>query len=128
MTTVEQPQHELAESAATRVAGKVAYIMSRFPKLTETFVLYEIIAVEQAGMDVEIMPLQREKTKVMHREAERLVERARFTPFLLSWSLILAHFHFLGRKPGIYLGTIGTLIRANWGSRRYLTGALAFFP
>ena len=26
---------------------KVAYVMSRFPKLTETFVLFEILAVEQ---------------------------------------------------------------------------------
>lgn len=102
--------------------------MSRFPKLTETFVLYEILAVERAGLDVEILPLQRERTKVMHREAERLVQRARFTPFLLSWSLVLAHVHFLSRRPGLYVSTLWTLLRANWGSRRYLAGAMAFFP
>ncbi len=102
--------------------------MSRFPKLTETFVLYEILAVERAGLEIEILPLQRERTNMMHREAARLVERARFTPFLMSWSLILAHVHFLSRKPGTYVSTLWTLISANWGSRRYLMGAIAFFP
>ena len=43
---------------------KIAYIMSRFPKLTETFVLYEILAMEEQGAQVELFPLLREKQKV----------------------------------------------------------------
>ena len=37
---------------------KVAYIMSRFPKLTETFVLFEMVAVERQGVQIELYPLQ----------------------------------------------------------------------
>jgi hypothetical protein len=40
--------------------------MSRFPKLTETFVLNEIRAVERLGMQTEIYPLLREQQAVVH--------------------------------------------------------------
>jgi glycosyltransferase involved in cell wall biosynthesis len=106
---------------------KVAYIMSRFPKITETFVLYEMQAVERAGIQVEVYPLQRERTKVMHPEAKPYVERAHFQP-VISWPIILAHLFFLRSKPAVYLGTLWTLLRANWGSVRYFSGALVLFP
>ena len=38
---------------------KVAYVMSRFPELTETFILYEILAMERQGIRVEVYPLLR---------------------------------------------------------------------
>lgn len=108
-------------------AIRVAYIMSRFPKLTETFVLYEMLAVERLGLDVQIYPLQREPTDVMHPEAEEMVARAHFTP-LLSWSILGAQLHYLTRRPSAYFATLWTLVHANFGSARYLLGALAFFP
>jgi len=106
---------------------KVAYIMSRFPKITETFILYEMLATERQGIQVEVYPLLRERTTIMHPEARPFVERAHFQPFI-SWSILRAQMHFLWRKPGAYLGTLWTLLRANWGSARYFTGALVFFP
>jgi colanic acid/amylovoran biosynthesis glycosyltransferase len=114
-------------SAVDRPQGKVAYLVSRFPKITETFVLYEMLAVEQAGLQIELYPLQRERTTLMHAEAEPFVERAHFQP-LLSWPIVRAQVEFLRRKPRAYLAALWTLVRANWGSLRYLGGALAFFP
>ena len=35
----------------------IAYIMSRFPKLTETFVLFELMALERQGAAMEVFPL-----------------------------------------------------------------------
>ena len=106
---------------------KVAYIMSRFPKLTETFILYEMLAMQKQGVQVEVYPLLREQTKVMHPEAAQFVEVAHFQPFI-SLAIIRANLYFLLRKPGIYLGTLWTLLRANWGSIRFFTGALGIFP
>ena len=105
----------------------VAYLTSRFPKLTETFVLYEILALEQQGARVELYALQRERTSVMHPEAIALTERAHFAP-LVSPKILASHWYFLRRRPSAYVATLWTLIRANWGSLRYLTAALAFFP
>lgn len=126
-------QKNTSDKAQPQIRGrngsrlKVAYIMSRFPKITETFVLYEMLAVEQQGVQIELYPLLREKTAVMHPEARAFVERANFLPFI-SGSILRSHLHFLRRKPRVYFGALWTLLRANWGSRRYFTGALGLFP
>lgn len=106
---------------------KVAYIMSRFPKLTETFVLNEMLAVERQGVQIELYPLLREKTDVMHPEAPAYVERANFQPFI-SWPIIRSQLRYLWRKPQAYLSTLTTILRANWGSMRYFTGVFGIFP
>src|SRR5215211_1382343 len=106
---------------------KVAYIMSRFPKLTETFILYEMLAMQKQGIQVEVYPLLRERTEVMHPEAMQLVQAAHYQPFL-SASIVRANLHFLWKKPRAYLKTLWDLLRANWGSFGFLTGALGIFP
>lgn len=107
--------------------GKVAYMMSRFPKITETFILYEMLAMEKLGVTVEVYPLRRERTKVVHPEAVDYVKRAHFEP-LVSWPLLKAHLRYLRTQPTVYLHTLWTLLRANWGSMRYFFGALDLFP
>jgi glycosyltransferase involved in cell wall biosynthesis len=114
-------------SPVPRRPVKVAYLMSRFPKLTETFVLYEILAVRRQGVRADVYPLIRERTRVMHPEARRIVEEARFEP-LISWRLLRAHAHYLYRSPARYLGALGRLLRSTLGSRRYFLGALGLFP
>ncbi len=100
--------------------------MSRFPKLTETFILYEMLAVEARGAEVEVYPLHRQGGP-MHPEAAALVERAHFAP-LLSARVWIANFFALVSRPRTYLGALGVLLVKNWGSRRYFVGALALFP
>jgi len=126
VVTPEQ-QREVCAPTALHGCVKVAYIMSRFPKLTETFVLYEMRAVEELGAQVEVYPLLRERTTVMHPEAAAFMERAHFQPFL-SGAILRAHLHFLQQKPGAYLSTLWALLRANFGSLRYFAGALGLFP
>jgi colanic acid/amylovoran biosynthesis glycosyltransferase len=125
---------ELQQNVSTaRLGGrrkdrlKVAYIMSRFPKLTETFILYEMLAMQREGVQVETYPLLREKTEVIHPEAKSFVQAAHFQPFI-SLAILRANLHFILRKPGTYLQTLWTLLRANWGSIRFLIGALGIFP
>ena len=106
---------------------KVAYLMSRFPVLTETFILNEMLAVEQHGVRIELYPLLRMRPPVMHPEARPWVRRAHYHPFL-SWRILRANLHFLAHKPRAYLGAIWTLLRATLGSRRFFFGGLALFP
>jgi glycosyltransferase involved in cell wall biosynthesis len=114
-------------SAAAGPPLRVAYVVSRFPKLSETFVLYEILAVEADGVSVDVYPLQRERMRTIHPEARRLVERAHYAP-LVSRAILRSHLHYLARRPRAYFGTLFDLVRCNLGSARYLGGALAFFP
>ncbi len=125
--TSTQQRPVLRATSTLNHRPKVAYIMSRFPKITETFVLYEMLAVEELGVQVEVYPLLRERTTVMHPEAVAFVERAHFQPFI-SMPILRAHLHFLQRKPLVYLAMLWTLLRANWGSFRFLIGALGIFP
>lgn len=106
---------------------KIAYIVSRFPKLTETFILNELLAVEKLGVQVELFPLQRERTNTMHPEASRWVKRAHYTPWV-SPSILRDNLVTLLRLPGVYLSTLLSLLWAARGSARYLLGVLAFFP
>ncbi len=106
---------------------KVAYIMSRFPKLTETFILYEMLAMQQQGIQVEVYPLLREREEVMHSEAAQFVNVAHFQPFISS-PILRANLHFLWKKPFVYLKTLWDLLRANWGSYKFFTGVIGIFP
>ena len=124
--TLTQELENLSTERVANSAVKVAYIMSRFPKITETFVLFEILAMDRLGLNVEIYPLLRERPEVMHPEAAPLVERAHYQPFL-SLPIVVAQFYFLLRKPRIYLGTLLALLRGTWGSFNFFTGALGIF-
>jgi colanic acid/amylovoran biosynthesis glycosyltransferase len=106
---------------------RVAYIMSRFPRLTETFILYEMLAVEAQGVCIEIYPLIREHAPVGHQDAQPLVERAHYTPFV-SVPLLRANLRSLRRQPRAYLGALGDVVRATWGSRRFFLRSLVLFP
>ena len=120
--------HQSSETQSqASVTPRVAYMMSRFPKITETFILYEMLAAEEAGARVEVFPLRREKTKKMHPEAVDFVHRAHFVP-LMSLEIVRDNFRMLLTCPLLWLGTLWTVVRANIGCRRFLVGALVVFP
>lgn len=114
-------------TAPGRDARRVAYVMSRFPKLTETFILYEILALESAGVDIHVFPLLREHEEVLHPEARRLVEQAHYQPFM-SLPILRSQLDALVHRPRAYLGTLAALLWANRGSRNHFVGALGIFP
>ena len=138
-------------AASAKDKHKVAYIVSRFPKLTETFILYEMVAVEQNEVQIEFYPLLRARDTqvhpegasiwkklieriskpqgklVMHPEAEDFVARAHYAPFF-SWDILRAQAHFLRHRPSAYFSTLFGLIRWNWGSPNFFFGALSIFP
>ncbi len=132
-TTLPSPERTKSTmTVATRMPAepttvKVAYIMSRFPKLTETFILYEILALEELGLRIELYPLLRERQSVSHPEVDKLLPRARFQPFF-SLPILKAQWHFLWRKPVEYSRTLFTVLRGAWGSTNFFFGALGIFP
>lgn len=107
--------------------AKVAYIMSGFPTIRETFILYEILAMEQLGVAVEIYPLLRRRDRVIHAEAGRLVERVHYHPFL-SWPILRAQWHFIRDHPLAYLKVLVEVLSSTFGSANFFIGALGIFP
>jgi glycosyltransferase involved in cell wall biosynthesis len=121
-------EDERTETARRAAAGRtVAYVVSRFPKLTETFVLYELLALEDVGVRVELYPLLREHEPVAHPEAAALAARAHYEPFL-SAAILRSNLRILLDRPGAYLGALWTVLHGAFGSLNYLGGGLAIFP
>ena len=60
--------------------------------------LYEMLAMQQQGIQVEVYPLLREREEVVHPEAMQFVNVAHFQPFL-SLPILRANLFFLGKKP-----------------------------
>lgn len=102
-------------------------MMSRFPKITETFILFEMLAAEEAGANVDVFPLRREMTDKMHPEAVEFVHRAHFVP-LMSSEIVFDNLRMLMTHPIRWLSTLWTIVRSNIGCRRFLVGAVAVFP
>src|ERR671914_743780 len=92
-----------------RPKPRIAYVVSRFPKITETFVLYEIVALESKGFEVDLYPLLRSNEVVVHPEAQALAARARFQPFI-SRSIIASNVRLLCTRPRRYLGALRSLV------------------
>ena len=106
---------------------KIAYVVSRYPKLTETFVLQEIQAVSRLGVEIELYPLLYQSTTIEQREVAQLRSQVRILPFL-SLAILRSNLGFLTGAPGRYLSTLASVIRETAGSANYLFGALAYFP
>ena len=106
---------------------KFAYIMSRFPKLTETFVLDEIVALRRLGVDVDVYPLLRTSERIVHKDAMEIGRSAHFHPFF-SWKILRANWTFLRGAPSVYCKALAEVLAGTWGSANFFIGALAIFP
>jgi glycosyltransferase involved in cell wall biosynthesis len=101
--------------------------MSRFPRLSETFVFSEILALERRGVPVSLYPLLREQAAVVHPEVDPLVARANFTPFL-SLDIARSNLWWLVRRPKAYLGALHDALVGTRTSLNFFVGALGIFP
>ena len=106
---------------------KIAYVMSRFPHLSETFILREMEAMVAAGAEVIVYPLMVQRQPVMHREAAPWLDGLRFTPpwSFRAWAALV---RLALRSPRTLANTFLTTIRENGGSPKFLLRALAVLP
>lgn len=108
-------------------AARVAYIMSAFPTVTETFILFEILELERNGVRVEIFPLRPHGEQTSHPEAAPLAQRTRYAR-LASPATLGAQLYWLRRAPRAYLGAWWRALRGNARSRPFLVRAIAVVP
>ena len=109
--------------------ARIAYIMSRFPRLTETFIVSEMLAMERLGAEISIYPLLRERAELVQPGAAAMVRRARYLPFL-SLPIIGSQLHFLrdARRRRRYLRAWLDVIRGTWRNPNFLVGGIGIFP
>jgi glycosyltransferase involved in cell wall biosynthesis len=101
--------------------------MSRFPLLSETFILREMIEVEKNGHSIELFPLMCETHPVTHEHAKEWVWRANCIPFISSDIFVENFFVFL-KNPFWYIYLIAQIIWGNRSSLDFLIKGLSLFP
>lgn len=107
---------------------KVAYILSRFPKLTETFILREMCWLREANVEIHIFSLLSPLPTPVHQQAQALMPYVHYSPLFLSRELILAQIHYLFRSPLRYLCALARAIWQTYREPLVLLRVLLLFP
>ena len=79
---------------------RVGYILRKFPALSETFVLNELLALEERGVQVHVFSLQRPNDPRFHDGLSRLKARVSYVPEVLSPGKLLRHNRRVARSTG----------------------------
>jgi len=106
---------------------KIAYVMSRFPLLSETFILREMIEVEKQGHEIVLYPLICQDQAVTHEEAKKWALRANNIPFI-SLEIFRENVKALLQNPIQYISLLWKIFWDNLSSFDFLTKGLYLFP
>jgi glycosyltransferase involved in cell wall biosynthesis len=101
-----------SELAPARRFPKIAMLVSRFPKVNDTYQLREMNALEKMGVPIELFSLVHHQEGTVHDEAKSLDSRAHYFK-LLSPEVIKAQLTWLRRDPSGYLAAWKWGIREN---------------
>jgi colanic acid/amylovoran biosynthesis glycosyltransferase len=88
----------------------VLYVVSRFPAVTETFVVNEWLALS-ARFRMELVALRRSREAPVHPESRQAMARVRFLG-VPGVPTVAAHVALLARRPRPYLSILATVLRA----------------
>jgi len=110
-------------SAPPRDPNRIAYVVSRFPKLSETFILREMDALERLGWRIDVYPFIHHQEAVHHPEVARWLRRLDAPDTLLA--VARAHLAWLGEAPWRLLSLYGLVIRELWRGPGELARGLA---
>lgn len=107
--------------------SKIAYIVSRFPHLPETFILREMISLEQLGWQIELYPLIIQRQELIHHEARPWLRRAHAVPWI-SLGVLGANLAKLFLNPRQWFSLFLRTLKENLSSPKFLARALLLFP
>ena len=80
------------------MSRQIAYMVSEFPSISETFILREIAALRDIGFDVQVFALRRPRGSRTHRMAGPLAGNVHYPPPLASPRLVGSQADFLRRS------------------------------
>lgn len=107
---------------------RVAYILARFPRLTETFILREMLCLRRQGAEVYVFSMLSPLPTPVHEQALEMMPYVYYSPFLLSVKLILAQFYFLFRSPVRYGRALVTALWQTYREPKVMLRTLLLFP
>ena len=98
------------EERVTQSRPRLGIIISMFPELHETFILRELVALEQRGIAFDIYSLQFPRDPITLDDAIRLSTERTYYSSLLTLKTLGAFTRALVTRPGRLLSSIGRLL------------------
>jgi len=103
------PDRADAHRARGPGAPRIGYLLKVFPRLSETFILNEVLELERQGVDLRIYSMNEPREPVTHRLFQRVRTGVDYLPYplLKSWRTYLAaHAQLCCRHPLRWLLTL----------------------
>src|SRR5438132_13772104 len=85
----------------------IGYVVSTWPRLSQTFVLNEILALEKRGLPVRIFSTKDPDGEPVHAKLAKVRAPVAYLSFRRRVrAILLAHVRSTGRRPGAYARTV----------------------
>jgi glycosyltransferase involved in cell wall biosynthesis len=101
-----------SQAAAFASPRRVLYVVSQFPSLSETFIVREIDALIDRGVDVRILSLKMPRERIVHSQAAALLDRVLHPAG--RWQTLIAICGVLLRQPVLSLSFFAMMLREFW--------------
>jgi len=89
--------------------GRLGYLVTSFPRLSETFIINELIELERQGFDLRIYSMFAATDRIRHRLVDGIHAPIRYLPRLLSRSIrrvVADHVWLIVRSPRAYVSAL----------------------
>lgn len=105
-----------------------AYVVSRYPYVTHTFVQREVIALRERGADIRTVTVRRTEPQLVVSETDRVEESSTFAILPIRMlALARSHTRALRRSPRAYRQTLAEALRDSPRNPRALAWQLFYF-
>ncbi|MEA2425129.1 MAG: hypothetical protein QOH13_1539 [Thermoleophilaceae bacterium] len=97
---------------------RVAYLITSYPAVSHAFVQREVLALREAGVEVETFTLRRSSDSDVLTDVDRAEREATYAIQPVRWGRLLSdHLAALVRHPGAYVATLAHALRLGTGMR-----------
>jgi colanic acid/amylovoran biosynthesis glycosyltransferase len=107
---------------------RLAYMVSGFPMLSETFVIREILEMQRAGHDVQVYSLKNLHEAGYDQAADSVVRTTQYSPSLLSADLLWTNLKVAICHPVKYWGVLVYVLLHSLGQPKECVKALGIYP
>ena len=108
---------------------RLAFVVSKFPKVTETFIQREILHFSEASNEIRLFHLTAFRNQeIVHAFARPVVGWTRYYPYWFSKAVISSLFAALINRPMELGAIIGTICRECWRRPLLLIKSLSILP
>lgn len=103
----------------------VGYIVSTWPRLSQTFVLNEVLALERLGVSVRIFSVKTPGKEPIHGDVARVRARVTYLSFRRNWkSVLAANYHLARNRSRLYFRNFfRALSYCRWGVLKHFLEA-----